>query len=602
MGQTSNDERKQGDTPVPEEAGKLNRQTLQELMAESFGHLQAGDVVTGVVVAITDDAVVVDVSFKTEGVIPRSEFLDRQGNLTVKVGDEVDVLVEKFDPTTGEIKLSRERAARLRIWEVLEEAYREKTPVRGVVTERVKGGLAVDIGVRAFLPGSLVDVRPTRRLEDYIGQTIEARIINFDRRRNNVVVSRRALLEEQLAAQRQATLAKLEEGMVVTGTVRSVTDYGVFIDLGGIDGLLHVTDISWGRVSHPGDYFKVGDEAKVVVLKVDREKERVSLGYRQRFEDPWTHVEAKYPVGKKVRGKVTSLVEYGAFVELEEGVEGLVHVSELSWTKKVKSPKGILKVGQEVEVVVTEVDTERRRLSLSLRQAEPNPWEDFAASHRVGDKVKGIVRNLTEFGAFVELAPGVDGLVHISDMSWSRRISHPSELVQKGQEVEAIIKDLDVVNQRISLSMKELMPNEWDTFASAHQVGDEVDGYVTNVTDFGLFIELAPGVEGLCHVSEVERLGGGSLADEFPKGRKLRCRLIRLDFAERRIGLSLRGISQPEAEVAKPESAQPAVEGQGETPEAQAEELHPAAAPELEAGEGEEPSTGEAAGAREEQS
>jgi len=585
VGQFSNDEAKGGPGLAKEGTGKLNRETLQELMAESFGHLQAGDVVTGVVVAITEDEVVVDVSFKTEGVIPRSEFLDRNGQLTVKVGDEVDVLVEKFDPSTGEIKLSRERAARIRVWEVLEEAWREKTPVRGVVLERVKGGLSVDIGVRAFLPGSLVDLRPVRRLEDYVGQNIEARIINFDRRRNNVVISRKALLEEQLAAQREKTLAQLEEGMVVTGTVRSVTDYGVFIDVGGVDGLLHVTDISWGRVGHPSEYFKVGDEAKVVVLKVDREKGRVSLGYRQRFEDPWTHVEAKYPVGKKVHGKVTSLVEYGAFVELEEGVEGLVHVSELSWTKKLKSPKGFLQVGQEVDVVVTEVDAERRRLSLSLRQAEPNPWEEFAAKHRVGDKVTGKVRNLTEFGAFVELAPGVDGLVHISDLSWSRRISHPSEVVQKGQEIEAIITALDVVNQRISLSMKELMPNEWDTFASAHQVGDEVDGYVTNVTDFGLFIELAPGVEGLCHVSEVERLSGGSLAEEFPKGRQVRCRLIRLDFAERRIGLSLRGISQPESPASLPEEA----------PEAQAEELQPEATPELTNGE----KSGEGAGPEE---
>ncbi|MGQ9752096.1 MAG: 30S ribosomal protein S1 [Thermoanaerobaculaceae bacterium] len=574
MGPISNDEHKTGKGPGKEGSTNVNRESLQELLAESFGHLQAGDVVTGVVVAVTDDSVVVDVSFKTEGVIPKSEFLDRQGKLTVKVGDEVDVLVEKFDPSTGEIKLSRERAARLRIWEVLAEAYREKSPVQGVVLERVKGGLSVDIGVRAFLPGSLVDVRPIKRLEDYLGQTIEARIISFDRKRNNVVLSRKALLEEQQNSQRQETLNRLEEGTIVTGTVRNVTDYGVFIDVGGIDGLLHVTDISWGRVGHPGEYFKVGDKAKVVVLKVDREKGRVSLGYRQRFEDPWTHVEAKYPVGKKVLGKVTSLAEYGAFVELEEGVEGLVHVSELSWTKKPKSAKGVLHVGQEVEVVVTEVDVDRRRLSLSLRQAEPNPWEEFAATHRVGEKVVGKVRNLTDFGAFVELVPGVDGLVHISDMTWSRRISHPSELLTKGQEIEAVIKALDVVNQRISLSMKELMPNEWDAFASAHQVGDEVEGFVTNVTDFGLFIELAPGVEGLCHLSEVERLSSGALAEEFPKGRKLRCRIIRLDFAERRIGLSLRGISQIEEEkLASQESAAPEVE---------AEELHPASVAELE--------------------
>lgn len=570
MDPISNDEHKSGKEPGKEGSANVNRESLQELLAESFGHLQAGDVVTGVVVAVTEDSVVVDVSFKTEGVIPKSEFLDREGKLTVRVGDEVDVLVEKFDPSTGEIKLSRERAARLRVWEVLAEAYREKSPVQGVVLERVKGGLSVDIGVRAFLPTSLVDVRPKKRLEDFLGQTIEARIINFDRRRNNVVLSRKALLEERLNNQRQETLQRLEEGTIVIGTVRNVTDYGVFIDVGGIDGLLHVTDISWGRVGHPGEYFKVGDEVKVVVLKVDREKGRVSLGYRQRFEDPWSHVEAKYPVGKKVRGKVTSLAEYGAFVELEEGVGGLVHVSEISWTKKPKSAKGILHIGQDVEVVVTEVDVERRRLSLSLRQAEPNPWEEFAATHRVGQKVVGKVRNVTEFGAFVELVPGVDGLVHISDMTWSRRISHPSELLTKGQEVEAVITALDVVNQRISLSMKQLMPNEWDTFASAHQVGDEVEGFVTNVTDFGLFIELAPGVEGLCHVSELERFSGGALAEEFPKGRKLLCRIIRLDFAERRIGLSLRGIDQG------------ALVSEERSPEKEAEELYSASVAELE--------------------
>jgi small subunit ribosomal protein S1 len=560
-----------------EETRAANDDNLRQLVEQSFQQPKEGDVVRGMVVAVRDDVVVVDIGFKTEGMVPRAEFTDRDGKLTIKTGDEIDVLVERFDEMAGEVRLSRERAAKMRIWEVLEEAYRKGTTVRGRVLERVKGGLTVEIGVRAFLPGSLVDLRPTRRLEDYIGEEVEGRIINFDRRRANVVLSRKAILEEQVSSQKEATLANLEEGSVVTGTVKNITDYGVFIDLGGIDGLLHVTDISWGRVGHPSEYFKVGDEARVVVLRVDKERERVSLGYRQRFEDPWTHVEARYPVGKKVKGKVTNVVDYGAFVELEEGVEGLIHVSEMSWTKKVKNPRSIVEGGQEVEVVVIEADVEKRRLSLSLRQAEANPWEDFATRHRVGSRIKGVVRNLTDFGAFVELEPGVDGLVHISDMAWTRRIAHPSEVVQKGQEIEGVIITMDVANQRISVSMKELLPNEWDQFAGSHQVGDEVEGYVTNVTDFGLFVELAPGVEGLCHISEVERRGTQPLTALFSRGQRVRTRLIRVDWNEKRIGLSLRGIPQPTAEAADveggaeevapeqlPELASPAEAAEGE--------------------------------------
>lgn len=566
------------------ESSASARSQLRELVEESFHTLREGEVVRGTVVAVTDSDVVVDIGFKSEGIIPRGEFLDREGRLTVKAGDEVDVLVERFDEMMGEIRLSRERAAKMRVWDVLETAFRQGATVRGKVVERVKGGLAVDIGVRAFLPGSLVDVRPVRRLEDYIGEEIEARIINFDPRRANVVLSRKALVEEELSTQKDATLGRLEEGSIITGTVKNITDYGVFIDLGGIDGLLHVTDISWGRVGHPNEYFKVGDEVKVVVLRVDREKERVSLGYRQRFEDPWTHVEARYPVSKRVTGKVTNVVDYGAFVELEEGVEGLIHVSEMSWTKKVKNPRSIVQPGQMVDVIITEVDIDKRRLSLSLRQAEPNPWEDFATRFRVGSRVKGVVRNLTDFGAFVELEPGVDGLVHVSDMAWTRRIAHPSDVVQKGQEVEAVITAMDVAAQRISLSMKELLPNEWDQFASAHQVGDEVEGFITNITEFGLFVELAPGVEGLCHVSEIERRGNHPLASLFERGQKVRTRLIRVDWNERRIGLSLRGIAQPEAEA--PVAPSPAVEAEevkvDELPEQEIEKTdeRPAVSPE----------------------
>lgn len=537
---------------------------MSELVEDSFQSIREGEVARGVVVALNADEVVVDIGFKTEGIIPRKEFTGR--SVQVKVGDEIDVLVERLDEMLGEVALSFDRAAKMRVWEVLETAFRDAVPVRGKVLERVKGGLTVDIGVRAFLPGSLVDLRPSRRLEDYLGEEIEARIINFDRRRANVVLSRKALLEKEASVRKDETLEHLEEGMVVTGAVKNITDYGVFIDLGGIDGLLHVTDISWGRVGHPSEYFKLGDEVKVVVLRVDRDKERISLGYRQRFEDPWTHVEVRYPVGKRISGKVSNVVDYGAFVELEEGVEGLIHVSEMSWTKKVKNPKSLLQTGTEVEVVITEVDVEKRRISLSLRQAEPNPWEEYATRNRVGSKVRGVVRNLTDFGAFVELEPGVDGLVHVSDMAWSRRVSHPSEVLQKGQDIEAMIIAMDIPNQRISLSVKELQPNEWDQFATDHQVGDEVDGFVTNVTDFGLFVELAPGVEGLCHISEVERLGTQPLSQLFSRGQKVRTRLIRVDWNEKRIGLSLRGITQPDFEE-EPESVDesPVSEGTAET-------------------------------------
>jgi small subunit ribosomal protein S1 len=427
--------------------------------------------------------------------------------------------------------------------------------------------LAVDIGIRAFLPGSLVDLRPNRRLEDYIGADIEAKVISFDRRRSNVVLSRKAILEAEQEHAKEETMADLEEGKLIRGSVKNITDYGVFIDLGGLDGLLHITDISWGRVGHPSEYFQVADEVDVVVLRFDRDKERVSLGYKQRFEDPWILVPEKYPVGKRVQGKVVSIVDYGAFVVLEEGVEGLIHVSEMSWTKKIKNPRSVLEVGQEIDVVVSEVDLEKRRLSLSLRATEPNPWEQVAETHHVSSKIRGVVRNLTDFGAFVEITPGVDGLVHISDMSWTRRINHPSEVVQKGQEVDAVITAIDVVNQRISLSMKELLPNEWEEYANSHGVGDVVDGSVTNITDFGVFVELAPGVEGLCHISEIDRDSGLPLADLFVAAQKVRCRILRIDWNENRIGLSMHGVTQDlDSEVADSTGSERGTAAAGDQP------------------------------------
>jgi small subunit ribosomal protein S1 len=544
--------------------GGMNELSMEQLMETSLQSLREGEVVHGTVVAVTAEEVLVDIGFKCEGSVPVAEFTDPETNeIQVKVNDEVEVFVERLDEVEGRVRLSRDRAAQLKTWRSIEEAFKNASPVCGTVLERVKGGLSVDIGVRAFLPGSLVDLLPNRRLEDYLGQEIEARIISFDRRRSNVVLSRKAILEEQQGKVKEETMAVLEEGKLVSGMVKNITDYGVFVDLGGLDGLLHITDISWGRVGHPSEYFKVGDEVDVVILRFDRERERVSLGYKQRFEDPWILVPEKYPVGKRVQGKVVSIVDYGAFVVLEEGVEGLIHVSEMSWTKKVKNPRSILEIDEEVEVVVSEVDAEKRRLSLSLRATQPNPWEQVAESYSVGSTIKGVVRNLTDFGAFVEIIPGVDGLVHISDMSWTRRINHPSEVVQKGEEVEAVITSVDSYNQRISLSMKELLPNEWEEYANTHGVGDVVTGSVTNITDFGVFVELAPGVEGLCHISEIDRDQGLPLAEMFSTGQPVQCRILRVDWHESRIGLSMHGIDQDDVEAA-PEAAAGAAAG-GET-------------------------------------
>ena len=531
----------------PEERDQLS---MEELMQKSMQSLREGEVVHGVVVAVTQDEVMIDIGFKCEGSVPVAEFTDpKTGKVTVDVDDDVEVFVERLDEVEGRLRLSRDRANKLKTWRGIEEAYRSGEAVVGKVIERVKGGLSVDIGIRAFLPGSLVDLRPNRRLEDYIGTEVEARIISFDRRRSNVVLSRKAVLEDAQGHIKEATMLELEEGKLVSGTIKNITDYGVFVDLGGLDGLLHITDISWGRVGHPSEYFHVGDEVQVVVLKFDRDRERVSLGYKQRFEDPWVLVPEKYPIGKRIKGRVVSIVDYGAFVALEEGVEGLIHVSEMSWTKKVKNPRSILDVDQEVEVVVSEVDADKRRLSLSLRATEANPWEKVAETHHVGNRIRGVVRNLTDFGAFVEIIPGVDGLVHISDMSWTRRINHPSEIVSKGQEIEAIITSIDALNQRISLSMKELLPNEWEEYANTHSVGDIVGGRTTNITDFGVFVELAPGVEGLCHISEIDRDSGLTLAEMFTTGQAVACRILRIDWNENRIGLSMHGVPQEAVEA-----------------------------------------------------
>ena len=529
---------------------------LLDLYDDSMRNLTEGEIVPGRVIGITSNSVIVDVGYKSEGLVPIDEFMDRDGSLQVKEGDEVDVLLEKTEDLEGHVLLSFTKAQRMRRWTEVEKAYKDGRVIKGRVTDRIKGGLTVDVGLRAFLPGSLVDIKPVKNLESLRGQELEFKVISLDRRRNNIVLSRKAVLETELVKKKAETLKRLEEGARLKGVVKNITDYGVFIDLGGIDGLLHITDISWGRVNHPSEHFAVGDEVEVVVLKFDPETERVSLGYKQKSEDPWTLVDKKYPIGSRVKGRVVSLVDYGAFVEIEEGVEGLIHVSEMSWTKKVVNPAKILEVGDEVEAIVSELDMDQRRISLSLRQTERNPWEELEDTHPEGSIIEGKVRNLTEFGAFVEITDGIDGLIHVSDMSWTKRVKHPSEILKKGDVVRARITNIDVENQRVSLSIKEFMPNEWQDFADHHHVGDSLEGRVVNVTDFGLFIDIYNGLEGLAHISEIEIAAGSKLEDHYKVGDWVRTRILRIEEEEKKVGLSMRGVGQPsEAEVAELQAA-----------------------------------------------
>lgn len=546
------------DEALGEEGGELGYDAMVALYDESMRNLAEGEIVRGIVIGITANDIVVDVGYKSEGLVPIEEFRDRDGNVVVKVGDEVEVLLEKTEDQEGHILLSKIKAERQRVWEEVERSFKEGKIITGRVIDRIKGGLAVDVGLRAFLPGSLADIKPVKNLDVLKGLELEFKVISLERRRNNIVLSRKAVLEKEYARKKADTLERLVEGTVMKGTVKNITDYGVFVDLGGIDGLLHITDISWGRVNHPSEHFSVADEVEVVVLKFDPETERVSLGYKQRSEDPWTLVDKRYPIGSRIYGKVVSIVDYGAFVEIEEGIEGLVHVSEMSWTKKVVNPAKLLNIGDEVEAIVSELDMSQRRISLSLRQTERNPWEELTDSHPVGSIIEGRVRNLTDFGAFVEITEGIDGLVHVSDMSWTKRIKHPSEVLKKGDLVRARITNIDAANQRVSLSIKEFLNNEWDDFIAEHKVGDTLVGRVVNVTDFGLFIDIYDGLEGLAHVSEID-VPAGSLANHFHVGDWVRARILRIEDLDHKVGLTMRGVTQPtEDEVAELEAARAA--------------------------------------------
>jgi small subunit ribosomal protein S1 len=513
-----------------------HEQDFQSLFESSLQELHVGDVVRGTVVQVNDDTVIVDVGYKSEGVIPIEEFRDEDGQLNVKVGDEIDVLFERRENESGLISLSKSKADRQRIWGILEEG----SVIEGKITGRIKGGLTVDIGVSAFLPGSQVDIRPVRNLDKLLGATLKFKIIKLNKRRGNIVLSRRVLLEEERDSMRGQTLETLVEEQVVEGVVKNLTDYGAFIDLGGLDGLLHITDMSWGRVNNPADVLTVGQKLNVKVLKFDRERERVSLGLKQIIPDPWADVEGKYPVGGRVKGKVVSLTDYGAFIELEGGVEGLIHVSEMSWTKRVKHPNKLLNVGDEVETVVLALDIPNRRISLGLKQIEENPWEQIGEKFPIGTVIEGQIKNITDFGIFVGVDEGIDGLVHISDLSWTRRVKHPSELYRKGDTVKAVVLNIDRENERFSLGIKQLMPDPWSVIPTKCAPGTIIRGRVTSVTDFGVFLEIEEGIEGLIHVSELSREKIESPRDFAKPGDLLEAVVLSIDGVDRKIALSIK--------------------------------------------------------------
>ena len=523
-------------------------ESFRDLFEETFNKIQEGEVVRGRVVLVGKEHVMVDVGYKSEGQIPIHEFQDESGQVAVREGDMIEVLLESRDDEEGEIALSKTKADKIKVWDEIRRAYEQGGTVEGKVIGRVRGGLSVDVGVTAFLPGSQADLRMTRNLEKMIGETYRFRVLKYNRRRSNIVLSRRVLLEEEREKIRAKTLDMLQEGIVVKGVVKNITEYGAFIDLGGVDGLLHITDMSWGRVKHPSEVVQIGDELEVKVLHYDREKERVSLGLKQIAPDPWASAEERFPVGTRLQGRVVSITDYGAFVELDKGVEGLVHVSEMSWSKRVRHPSKIVSVGDEVEVVVLNVDRARRRISLGMKQVKPSPWDMVAEKYPVGTVIQGKIRNITEFGIFIGLDEGIDGMVHVSDISWTKRIRHPGEVFKKGQETQAIVLNIDKENERFSLGIKQLEPDPWETLSQRYPVGTKVSGKVTSVTDFGVFVEIEEGIEGLVHISELRKEKVKSASEVCQEGDQMEALVIHVDPKERKIGLSVKALQRMEEE------------------------------------------------------
>jgi small subunit ribosomal protein S1 len=541
---------------MPEDKdGQLEQQPDPENyedLLDDYSHFappSADEVLQGTVLSITAKDVIIDFGYKSEGIAPLEQFLGPQGEITVQPGDVVDVMIEHGERNEDYVVLSHSKAARLKVWDNLDKAFQEQLILSGRVVGRIKGGLAVDVGIKAFMPGSQADPRPIHNLDALIGQDIPVKVIKLNRKRGNVVVSRKLAVEDEVSSRKHATLEHLSEGAVVTGIVKNLTEYGAFVDLGGIDGLLHVTDMSFGRIGRPSEILQVGQEITVKVLKFDREKERVSLGLKQLEPDPWELVQEHYPVNSRVIGRVVNVTDYGAFVELEAGVEGLIHISEMTWSRRMKHPSKVVKPGDQVETVVLEVHPQERRISLGLKQLEPNPWTTVDTRYSVGSVVEGRVRNMTEFGAFIEIEEGIDGLVHVSDLSWNKRVKHPSEVLKKGQIVQAVILNIDANAHRLSLGVKQLQPDAWETFFQSHQVGDSVHGRVCRLANFGAFIEIAEGVEGLCHFSEVPGFSGRRGANERPPmavGQEFDFKIIRMSEAEKKIGLSLKAAAEDE--------------------------------------------------------
>jgi len=532
-------------------AGMEDDLSFMEMFEESMKSIQEGKIVSGEIVQIDNEFVLVDIGYKSEGQIRINEFKDLEGNLNAKVGDTVEVLLVRKEDKDGNIVLSKEKAARVKIWDDIESAYKDNETIKGKIISRVKGGLSVDVGLQAFLPGSQADLRPVKDLDTLVGVEHDFKIIKYERRQGNIVLSRRAVLEVERTALREKVLENLEEGAVVEGAVTNITDYGLFIDLGGIDGLVHVTNIAWSKTGHPSELYQIGDQISVKVLSFDREKERVSLGIKQLTADPWTGIEEKYPVGSQIPGRIATLKKYGAFVELEEGVEGLVHISEMSWTRKVMHPSELFRVGDTVDTMVLSMDVAKKRISLSVKQLEPNPWDVITEEYPIGAIIEGKIKNITDFGVFVGIDKGIDGLVHISDISWTKQIKHPSELYKKGDDVRAVILRIDKENEHFSLGIKHLTPDPWNEIPEKYKPGTRVSGKVTNITDFGLFVELEEGIEGLIHVSQLPKGQQDSKElKDFQVGDELDAEVVNVSQKDKRIGLSIRKLQEsPEKKV-----------------------------------------------------
>jgi small subunit ribosomal protein S1 len=527
-------------TAVGKDASQDSGEPSMMMYEDSFGQFKEGEVVTGVITSIDKDLVLVDIGYKSEGQIRINEFRGEDGNITAKIGDTIEVMVEWWDDEDERVILSKDKAANVKVWESIKKCHDDDGTITGTISSRVKGGFSVDIGVLAFLPGSQADLRPIRNLDEMVGKTFDFKILKYNRKRSNIVLSRRVLLEKERESKRSATLSSIHEGKVLIGTVKNITEYGVFVDLGGVDGLLHITDISWGRVKHPSDMFRMGDQINVKVLNLDLEKERVSLGMKQLTPDPWSMAVQKFPVGSKVTGRVVSLTDYGAFVELQEGIEGLIHVSEMSWTRKVRHPSKVVSVGESVEAVVLDIKPDARRISLGMKQAAPNPWDVIAEKYPVGTTIEGKIKNITDFGIFIGIDEGIDGLVHISDISWTKRIKHPSEIYKKGDTVQAIVLDIEKDNERFSLGIKQIQEDPWKTVGQRYKVGSEINGTITNVTDFGIFVEIEEGIEGLVHVSEISKEKIKTPVGRYNIGDMLTARVMTINSDERRIGLSVK--------------------------------------------------------------